>query len=164
MGNNPNDYRHGDDFPVEQVSWEDCQEFLRKLSERDGRAYRLPTESEWEYACRAGTTTQFYFGETISTDQVKCVGKYPYSNGFPPNALGLHDMYGSVEEWCRDWDGAYPLVEAVDPQGPQSGDRRVLRGGSFLIQEVVVRSAFRNRRLPKHRNVFMGIRATRTFP
>src|SRR5262249_48891765 len=105
MGNNPSHFQ-GADLPVEQVSWSDCQDFLRRLSERDGHAYRLPTEAEWEYSCRAGSTTPFYFGETITTDQANYWGTYPYGSGkkgehrakttpvgsFPPNAFGLYDM------------------------------------------------------------------------
>ncbi len=121
MGDNPSNFK-GDDLPVEQVSWDDAKEFCRRLSEKTGREYRLPTEAEWEYACRAGTTTPFHFGETI-TDKLanyrassnyadEASGKYRQTTiavgSFPPNAFGLHDMHGNVWEWCEDdWHGNY---------------------------------------------------------
>jgi len=124
MGNNPSRYK-GDNRPVEMVSWHDCVEFCKRLSDKTGKAYRLPSESEWEYACRAGTTTPFYFGETITPDLANYNGRYTYASGpkgvyraettdvgsFPPNAFGLYDMHGNVWEWCADlrhdnYDGA----------------------------------------------------------
>src|SRR5262245_5889339 len=129
----------GDDLPAEtdteNAGWEHCLEFLRKLSEGDGHAYRLPTEAEWEYACRAGTTTPFYFGETISTKQANydCLNPNPeWQRGaramakptpvgsFPPNAFGLYDMHGNVWERCQDYYGAYPKKAVVDPRGPKN--------------------------------------------
>jgi uncharacterized protein (TIGR02996 family) len=176
MGNNPS-HHQGDDFPVEQVSWEDCQEFLGKLSKREGQAYRLPTEAEWEYACRAGTTTPFYFGETITTDEANYGGNHPYRDGeegvyreettpvgsFPANAFGLHDTHGNLWEWCRDWYAEYPQGEAVDPQGPPEGESRVLRGGSFVNRALNVRSAYRVGEVPSIRCNDVGFRAARTF-
>jgi formylglycine-generating enzyme required for sulfatase activity len=144
MGYNPS-YFKGDDRPVEKVSWGDCQEFcLIHLAARDGKRYRLPTEAEWEYACRAGTTTPFSFGETISTDQANYDGNYTYGKGkkgtyrqqttmvgsFPPNAWGLFDMQGNVWEWCQDGYGPYPLRGNEDPL-LKDGLPRVLRGGSW---------------------------------
>ena len=122
MGNNPSNFKGERNLPVENVSWEDCQVFLKRLSEMDCALYRLPTEAEWEYACRAGTTTPFYFGETISTDQVNYDGGYPYGKGkkgvcrrkttpvgsFPANAWGLYEMHGNGNEWCQDRYGDYP--------------------------------------------------------
>ncbi|HID99667.1 MAG TPA: formylglycine-generating enzyme family protein [Thiotrichaceae bacterium] len=124
MGKNPSHFK-GDNRPVESVSWHDCVEFCKRLFDKTGKAYRLPSESEWEYACRAGTTTPFYFGETITTDLANYDGNYTYASGpkgvyrsqttdvgsFPPNAFGLYDMHGNVWEWCADlrhdnYDGA----------------------------------------------------------
>jgi formylglycine-generating enzyme required for sulfatase activity len=156
LGSNPSHFK-GDDRPVEKVSWDDCQEFCKKLAERDGKRYRLPTEAEWEYACRAGTTTPFHFGATISTDQANYDGNYTYGKGkkgkyreettpvgsFPANAWGLYDMHGNVLEWCQDWHGPYPSGDIKDPQGPNNGDARVLRGGSWYFLPRRCRSADR---------------------
>ncbi len=172
-GNNPSRTK-SKKRPVERVSWPDCQKFLRKLSERDGHTYRLPTEAEWEYACRAGTTTPFYFGETISADQANFETHFneysaPTRNNkttlvgkFPPNAFGLHDMHGNVWGWCQDWYGKYPKEEAVDPQGPKDGRHRVLRGGSYGIHRTFLRSASRLYLWPSDR-VVGGFRAVRAL-
>ena len=134
MGNNPSKYKAEKNLPVEMVSWHDCQEFIKKLREKDKKAYRLPSEAEWEYACRAGTTTPFHFGETISTDQANYNGD-PYGKekkgvyrakttpvgSFPANAWGLYDMSGNVWQWCDDWFGDYPQKDVVDPTGPEKG-------------------------------------------
>jgi formylglycine-generating enzyme len=172
ISSNPSHFK-GDDLPVEQVSWEDCQNFLRRLSERDARVYRLPTEAEWEYACRAGTTTPFSLGETISADQANYDGNYSYGKGkkgvcrerttpacsFPANAWGLYDMHGNVGEWCQDIYSKYPKEEVIDPQGPMDGDRRVLRGGSFGLNAEYGRSASRLAPVPAYRNHGNGFRA-----
>jgi sulfatase modifying factor 1 len=165
--------------PVTEVAWEqDCQFFLQELSKADGHAYRLPTEAEWEYACRAGTTTPFHFGETISTEQANYNGNYPYGKGtkgphrgkttpagsFPPNAFGLYDMHGNVWEWCADWFGNYPKGDVIDPQGPADGDERVMRGGSFNDQAKHLRSANRVGNIPTFLYDIDGFRAARTFP
>src|ERR1035441_3406412 len=115
MGNNPSFFKGEKNLPVETVSWDDCQDFIKKLREKDKKIYRLPTEAEWEYSCRAGTKTPFHFGETISTDQANYNGNHIYGNGkkgvyrqkttpvgsFPANAWGLHDMHGNVWEIGR---------------------------------------------------------------
>jgi uncharacterized protein (TIGR02996 family) len=154
MGNNPSRIK-SKKRPVEGVSWNDSQKFLRNLSKRDGSTYRLPTEAEWEYACRAGTTTRYYFGETLSTDQANFAAhfneydaptdskKTTLVGSFPPNAWGLHDMHGNIWEWCQDWYGKYRSGEAVDPQGPADGEDRVLRGGSHGIDAGWLTSASR---------------------
>jgi uncharacterized protein (TIGR02996 family) len=167
----------GDDLPAEtdteNAVWDDCLEFLQQLSERDGNAYRLPTEAEWEYACRAGTTTPYFFGETLSTEQANFDCLYPTDpnvslalakptpvGSFPPNAFGLYDMHGNVWERCQDWYGEYPKDVVVDPRGPKSsqGMSRVCRGGQCDCAAAHVRSATRweEREYPIH--VFMGFR------
>ncbi|MFZ5585775.1 MAG: formylglycine-generating enzyme family protein [Thermodesulfobacteriota bacterium] len=147
------------DHPVVQVSWSDAQAYCRWLGSRDGRRYRLPSEAEWEYACRAGTTTPFAFGETISADQVNYFAKKPYPGGEPgvyragttpvgslaANAWGLYDMHGNVWEWCQDRLDVdyYSYSPEKDPQGPPDGAERVVRGGAYNFSAVGVRSARR---------------------
>ena len=180
MGNNPSHFQ-GAHLPVEQVSWDDCQEFLHKLSELDGKSCRLPTEAEWEYACRAGTTTRFFFGDTISANQTNFDGNgnNPYGGngqqevyrgkttpvgGLPPNAWGLYDMHGNVDEWCADWYGDYPRGDVIDPQGSQRGNRRVMRGGWYGSPVAYIRSDFRNDGWPTFRADYVGFRALMDFP
>ena len=167
MGKNPSHFK-GKDNPVEQVSWNEAAEFCKKLSEKTGQIVRLPTEAEWEYACRAGTTTPFHTGETISTDQANYDGNSVYGNGrkgpyrkktlavgsFAPNAWGLYDMHGNVWEWCGDWydSGYYGKSHAADPQGPRTGEPRVLRGGSWNGYPWRCRSAFRHAAGPSRGN------------
>jgi formylglycine-generating enzyme required for sulfatase activity len=237
MGNNPSYHRHGKNLPVENVSWDDCQEFLRKMAKKDGRAYRLPAEAEWEYACRAGTTTPYHYGEMISTDQANFDGTtLPSGNtrkgifrnkttpvgSFSANAWGLFDMHGNVWQWCADlYVGDYPEIAVVDPDVPshahisdliaklsspryaerqaatnalkeigqhalpglrkaatdatdleiqrravqlvaalsQNRECRVLRGGSFFIQALNIRSAYRYYYEPTIRDLNIGFRA-----
>jgi formylglycine-generating enzyme required for sulfatase activity len=137
VGRVPTPPRGKKNLPAETVSWDDCQEFIKKLRERDKKPYRLPTEAEWEYACRAGTTTPYYFGDSLSARQAN-FGKFMKGasrlsttpvGSFPPNAWGLYDMHGNVWQWCQDWFGDYPPGDVVDPQGPKAGAERVLRGG-----------------------------------
>ena len=176
MESNPSHFR-GDDLPVEHVSWEDAREFIKKLSEKEVRACRLPTEAEWEYAARAGTTTPFPFGETISPDQANYDGDYAYGAGekgvyrqkttpaasLEPNAWGLYDTSGNVHEWCADWYDAwyYKKSPADDPPGgPQMSDwsARILRGGSWEDPPWVCRSAARHRDYPGYGDDFYGLR------
>jgi len=127
-------------FPVEEVSWNDAVAFCRRLSTlteeaRRGRIYRLPTEAEWEYACRAGSRTRFHVGDTLSSRQAnigfKLKTKLAAVGFYGPNAFALYDMHGNVREWCADWYGAYSGNTKVDPTGPDSGRSRVIRGGCF---------------------------------
>ena len=162
MSNNPSHFKDEKNLPVETVSWDDCQEFIKKLRERDKNQYRLPSEAEWEYCCRAGTTTPFHVGETISTDLANYNGEAVYGNGmkgacrnkttpvgtFPANAWGLHDMHGNLWQWCQDWYGAYPQKDVVDPQGPEKGACRVDRGGSWGDDPQLCRSAYRGKAGP----------------
>ena len=171
MGTDPSRFK-GDNLPVERVSWDDAVAFCLKLSEREGKNYRLPTEAEWECACRAGTTTAFNTGPTISTDEANYDGNYAYAAGrkgvyrkktmpvgsFKPNAWGIYDMHGNVREWCSDWYGEYPGGEAVDPSGPESGEQRVLRGGSWGYFPRGCRSAFRIRFSSGFRGFSVGFR------
>jgi formylglycine-generating enzyme required for sulfatase activity len=172
MGNNPSKFDGERNLPVDSVSWDDCQEFIKKLGEKDKRAYRLPSEAEWELACRAGTKTPFSFGETISTDQVNYNGEEVYGNGkkgvfrekttpvgsFPANAWGLHDMHGNLWQWCQDWFGDYPQKDMVDPQGPEKGEGRVLRGGSWSVGPQRCRSADRLGARPGGSGLTFGFR------
>jgi formylglycine-generating enzyme required for sulfatase activity len=138
-------------------------------------AVHLPTEAQWEYACRAGTITPFHFGSTITTDQANFDGDYPYNKGpkgeyrkktvsvktFSCNAWGLYEMHGNVWEWCQDWYGAYPKNTIVDPTGPNEGESRVLRGGSWFDYGRDVRSAHRHGYGPAVRLDFCGLRLAR---
>ena len=166
MGNNPAHFK-GDNNPVETVSWTDAVEFCKKLSQRTKQAVRLPTEAEWEYACRAGTTTPFHFGETIPTGQVNYDGRTTHVGSFSANALGLYDMHGNVCEWCADWydKDYYQKSPADDPQGPPAGKGRVTRGGSYIYFVGGCRSAYRgDGMLPTHKSDAVGFRVVLTAP
>lgn len=167
MGNNPSSTK-GVKLPVTSVSWEDCQEFIRKLNAKTNGGYRLPTEAEWEYACRAGTITAYSVGASLTRinaningssafgDSIKAVGSYN------PNAFGLYDMHGNVCEWCEDWWAAYLKESVIDPKGPKIGKLRVLRGGSFISSESHARSFNRSFSTPTSRDSFGGFRLART--
>ncbi|NLW85679.1 MAG: SUMF1/EgtB/PvdO family nonheme iron enzyme [Planctomycetes bacterium] len=166
MGNNPSHFK-GANNPVEQVSWNDATEFCRRLSQRTGKTVRLPTEAEWEYACRAGTTTRFYYGDDPDYRQL---GEYAWYNTNSnsrtqpvgqkrPNAFGLYDMHGNVYEWCSDWFAdSYANANNTNPTGPASGSRRVLRGGSWICYPRLCRSALRYWFSPVHRGSYYGFR------
>lgn len=184
MGKNPSYFRGSEELPVERVSWDDCQEYIRRLNDLDiafdGFRFSLPTEAQWEYACRAGTTTPYHFGKTLSGAQANYNAKYSYGSpetrqhlqkttevrSYPPNAWGLYDMHGNVSEWCLDWFGDYPRGRASDPIGPPPGKFRVVRGGHWNSREKNCRSASRgkagNERLGNHptsaRNRYTGLR------
>jgi uncharacterized protein (TIGR02996 family) len=166
-------------FPVEHVSWEDAEAFCAALSalpgERAaGRASRLPTEAQWEYACRAGATdgAPFHTGWTLSSSQANFNGAYPYGGAapgahlgrpsavgsYPPNAWGLYDVHGNVWEWCGDWHAKYRPGRQRDPRGPRRGTARVLRGGSWVSRSVDCCAAFRIRSAPSDRNGYLGFR------
>jgi formylglycine-generating enzyme required for sulfatase activity len=172
MGTNPSDF-NGAKNPVEQVSWEDAVEFCRKLSalpeeKAAGHVYRLPTEAEWEYACRAGTTTKYSFGDDES--QLGAYAWFRENSGDrthpvgqkKPNAWGLYDMHGNVWEWCQDWYGDLPAGAVTDPTGPSTGSLRVLRGGSWNDFAGRCRSASRRRSSPSYRFSHLGFRLARS--
>ena len=160
--------------PADSITWDDASAFCRRLSalpaeKAAGNVYRLPTEAEWEFCCRAGTTTDYSFGDDRSV-----LGQYAWfhansektthpsieysSDSRKPNAWGLYDMHGNVWEWCQDWHGKYPRGSVRDPTGPTSGSRRVLRGGSWGDSAEYLRSAFRGRDEPSSRRYVIGFR------
>jgi formylglycine-generating enzyme required for sulfatase activity len=168
----------GDYLPLVRVSWEEAQEFIRKLNARLSKAnYRLPREAEWEFAARAGKTTPFGFGETITPELENYWWGDPYGNApkkadpghpvkvgsYAPNPLGLFDMHGNVWEWCEDRYGPYPSAEATDPAGPGSGSLRVFRGGSWAVYAVGCRSANRGGSSPRYSGNDHGFRLLRTY-
>lgn len=183
-----------DNEPVINVSWHDASKFCEWLSHKEGREYRLPTEAEWEYACRAGTTTLFHAGDALAPATHKWLsntglrdryfnpdgkreapalppefreppGKSPLAvGGTPPNAWDLFDMHGNVEEWCLDWYGPYRAENARDPLGRADGDFRVTRGGSHSTFTRMLRSANRSGRLPQTRNDMIGFRVAMAPP
>lgn len=163
MGGNPSKIKGGK-FPVTNVSWEDCQEFVKKLNLKTNEGYRLPTEAEWEYACRAGTSTAYFFGDNITKADanvdwgttIKVVG------GYKPNAFGLYDMHGNAWEWCEDWKVDYPAKAVADPKGPATGKSRLLRGGSFYDGASWARSSFRGEYAPNDSFFNDGFRLART--
>jgi len=169
MRNNPSNFKNcGDSCPVEKVSWNDVQEFITKLNRRGEGRYRLPTEAEWEYACRAGSTNRFYFGDDEGRlGEYAWYGKNSSSRSHPvarkkPNAWGLYDMHGNVWEWCQDWYGDYPAGSIADPGGPDGGSGRVLRGGSWGHIPRDVRCANRRLGTPARRFRYIGFRLVRT--
>jgi formylglycine-generating enzyme required for sulfatase activity len=177
LGQHPSAAPHDLDRPVERVSWNDIQlRFLPALNRMlPGLDARLPTEAQWEYACRAGTSTPFHTGRSISTDQANFDGRKPYADGpvgdhrgqtvpvtsLPPNAWGLHEMHGNVWEWCADGYGAYGAEEAIDPIGAPAAQARVMRGGSWLDDARAVRAASRVLNHQDFRDADVGFRLCR---
>ncbi|MEH2178539.1 caspase, EACC1-associated type [Nostoc sp.] len=185
MGTNPSNFKgvnrpveqvswKGANHPVEQVSWDDAVDFCEKLSQKVGRKYRLPSEAEWEYACRAGTTTPFHFGDTITTELANYNGNYTYTSApkgkyrqettevgsFPPNAFGLYDMYGNVWEWCQDtWHDSYEGAPSDGSAWIDNDNQSFcLRGGSWFNNPKSCRSASRNFNLRNNRYDRIGFR------
>ena len=165
MGNNPSYYKNcGDNCPVEQVSWNDIQQFIQRLNNQSGKQYRLPTEAEWEYAARSGGKSEKYAGG----NDVDAVAWYDGNSGREthpvgqkqPNGLGLYDMSGNVWEWCSDWYGEkyYGQSFRDNPDGPSSGSYRVLRGGSWYTKPRYVRVASRYWGNPESRLIYYGFR------
>jgi formylglycine-generating enzyme required for sulfatase activity/serine/threonine protein kinase len=179
--NNPSRFK-GPDIPVESVTWDDVVAYAHGLTKKraDGLVYRLPTESEWEYACRGGPSSHPFGvgnGTSLSSDQANFDGNSPYGGAatskylvkttpvgsYPPNAFGLHDMHGNVSEWCADWYGAYPVGKAANPVGPAFSQRplRVVRGGSWRDAAGRCRAASRDANEPGYRDDHIGFRLAR---
>jgi len=173
LGGRPPSHWTEDNRPVEQVSWTDAADYCKRLSalpdeQAAGRFYRLPTEAEWEYACRGGTTTQYWFGD----DETQlwqygwfadnAAGRTHPVGQKPPNAWGLSDMHGNVWEWCGDWYGPYPAGEVQSPLGPEQGLFRVMRGGGWCYPAGRCRSAFRESAEPSFRGHYVGFRVVMT--
>ena len=164
MGKNPSHAPRGGDLPVQTVRWEDAGDFCRKVSQKTGKTVRLPTEAEWEYACRAGTKERFFFGDSETElssyawirinadDRCHSVGRKK------PNAWGLHDMCGNVWEWCSDWYGDFSKDPATDPTGPTTGTERLCRGGSIASTPQFCRSASRGKSAPDFAKPVVGFR------
>ena len=165
MGKNPGNTK-GAKLPVTVVSWEDCQEFIKKLNAKTNGGYRLPTEAEWEYACRAGTSTAYSVGDSLTNSDANygegAAGSIKSVGSYKSNAFGLYDMHGNVWEWCEDWMADYPAGALTDPKGPGTGTSRVLRGGSFDRVVSIARSSFRYYDAPSLRYYSYGFRLART--
>lgn len=165
MGNNPSEFK-GTKRPVDTVSWNDCQSFLAKLGKKTGRKFALPTEAQWEFACRAGTTTLWSFGkDDARAGDFAWIGDNSNATTHPvglkkPNPWGLHDMYGNVWEWCADWyeKHAYAAGDVTDPLGPPPSGGRILRGGAWGEHPNNARSAVRNCIGPAERHNGTGLR------
>jgi len=172
MKDNPSRFKEsGDDCPVENVSWDDAQKFIKRLNEMEGNnkfKYRLPTEAEWEYACRARTNTSFSFkGDASKLNEYGWYSSNSERRTHPvktlkPNLWGLYDMHGNVWEWCQDWYGDYPSSPITDPKGSAKGARRVLRGGSWNYHEEDCWSANRAFNSPDGRLLNLGFRLARS--
>jgi formylglycine-generating enzyme len=176
-------FKQETNHPVVCVTWHDAQAFCDWLSKKEGRKYRLPTEAEWEYASRAGTTTSYFWGADPKAGEGKLNGNgtntaklFPFFppflwsdefvhtspvGTFPPNAWGLSDMLGNTLQWCGDWFGEYPTDAVTDPVGPTEGKERVLRGGAFVYGPKHCRVAFRGRSPPDFQNFYIGFRVVR---
>jgi len=169
MARNPSQFK-GRGLPVEMVSWDDAQEFCKKVSEKTGHSVRLPTGAEWEYACRAGTKTTHYTGDA-ETDLDRAAWYYRNSNRMThpvgqkvPNAWGLYDMHGNVWEWCAEWYAGYGAEAATDPRGPERGSSRVRCGGSCRNTPKCCRSSSRDRSSPDDRECWNGLRVAAEAP
>jgi formylglycine-generating enzyme required for sulfatase activity len=173
MGTDPSCFK-GVNRPVESVTWHECNEFCTKLGGllKGQVTVRLPSEAEWEYACRAGTTTEFHFGNAINTDLANYDGNYSFNDSpkgkcrkettdvgsFPANMWGLYDVHGNVWEWCRDAKRIYTAADHTDPDGQLNGDTRVMRGGSWRYSPGYCRAAYRSRNTPAYRGCNCGFR------
>ena len=158
------------EFPVDSIDWSNAMDFCRKLSEKLSETFRLPTEAQWEHACRAGSSTPYSFpGNSSSLDQYAWFNSNSKHKTHPagqkkPNAFGLYDMHGNVWEWCSDWYDDYPVDSTVDPTGPREGSSRILRGGSWFCTPGPCRSANRGWNTPEIRHDDVGFRIVLTCP
>jgi formylglycine-generating enzyme required for sulfatase activity len=168
MGRNPSKFRSAlsFDFPVEMVSWHDAQELVKSINELTrSDSFRLPTEAEWEYAARAGTTGERYgLVDEIAWTLENSLGRTHSVGQKRPNPWGLHDTLGNVWEWVQDRYDDYPPGELLDPKGPDSGPVRVARGGSWVFDPRCARVAYRRRFAPGYGDVYLGLRLVRTGP
>lgn len=179
MGFNPAVFQEGPDYPVEMVSWDDTQQFISKLNALDNNfLFRLPSEAEWEYAARAGTTTIYHTGDSIKGTEANFNGSFPFGlnlrdeyrkstmpvGSFPANAFGLYDMHGNVWEWCNDWYKAdyYQQGATMNPSGPDSAQMKVLRGGSWFRYSAHIRSATRYENKPSGQYADTGFRLVKS--
>jgi formylglycine-generating enzyme required for sulfatase activity len=169
MGENPSvftDKPNWRNHPVDNVSWNDCQYYIEKLNAMDLGTFRLPTEAEWEYACRAGTSTRFYWGQDSSNVELhqnawgfsRAEGRSHPVGLKKPNNWNLYDMSGNVWEWCADWRGPYLESDTLDPKGPKNGASKIYRGGSWFNEPAALRSANRHGHPPDTRGTNAGFR------
>ena len=164
MGSNPSRFTGNNQRPVDNVSWNDCQEFIKELNRLMGKKFRLPTEAEWEYAARGGKYSRGYrYSGSNNADEVAW---YIYNSGDEThpvktkkaNELGLYDMSGNVYEWCNDWKGNYQSNSQTNPTGPSEGESRVLRGGGWCYFDMGVRVSRRDYLTPGYRHIIIGLR------
>ena len=163
MGSNPSSFK-GDNLPVETVSWDDCQTFIRKLNALTGKNFRLPTEAEWEFAARGGNNSRGY--KYAGSNNIGDVAWYDNNSGSKthvvgtksPNELGIYDMSGNVWEWCQDWFGSYSSASQTNPTGASSGSLRLLRGGGWYGSAGLCRSSYRYNGAPGRRDFSSGLR------
>ena len=166
MGNNPSNFK-GENLPIENVSWNDCQEFISKLNRITGKTFRLPTEAEWEYAARGGNKSRGYqySGSSNLSDVawywVNSDSKTHAVGSKQANELGIYDMSGNVLEWCQDWYGFYSSSSQLNPTGATSGSYRMSRGGSWNNGARLCRSSYRDCNSPDYRNIYHGLRLVR---
>jgi len=176
MGDSPSHFAEcGDDCPVENINFFEIQKFIARLNELTSETFRLPTEAEWEYACRAGSAAAFRTGDRLTTDEANVNGRTPYAGkptgiardktlpvgSFPPNAWGLYDMHGNVWEWVQDRHCRYPEAPASDPLGVCDSELRVIRGGSWYFGADSARCGLRYTHRPEDRGMSLGFRLAR---
>ena len=164
MGSNTSYFEGDNQRPVENVSWNDCQKFIKKLNRLTGKEFRLPTEAEWEYAARGGKYSRGYkYSGSNNSDEVAWYDSNSGSKTHPvktkkDNELGLYDMSGNVWEWCNDWWGCYQSNSQTNPTGPSEGESRVLRGGGWCYFDMGVRVSRRDYLTPGYRHIIIGLR------